>query len=327
MLGRPSRSSVSSSILALWHRMKPAHTLHVLPVLVPKRLDQFLLFHRCPISDQRPEQTSAESNQPIRHQQTQPNGFNHSTCVKWMPHPSVWPRRDQSMILSRADADRDVTSDVMKPPDHKFRSEQERDDSDPPYHRQDSKRKPRHPIRIEKIGNHANAIGQVGQYNRTGQDNTFLSSAKDRGTSPCLPQVRKTDHGLDDRYDNQQDTEWVFVDVEFCDPALLLPADEAIAELTLDWYMQDDQENIWYVGEASRDFTDGCPSLLAVPIGGDLGDDEEECTGGSWEAGKIHFLDEDLVPAEAGIVVPNTAAEPCAGRTCARPIHYIGIAA
>ncbi len=117
------------------------------------------------------------------------------------------------------------------------------------------------------------------------------------------------------------DTEWVFVDVEFCDPALLLPADEAIAELTLDWYMQDDQENIWYVGEASRDFTDGCPSLLAVPIGGDLGDDEEECTGGSWEAGKIHFLDEDLVPAEAGIVVPSN--EPIDGEPLTNGAYYM----
>lgn len=121
------------------------------------------------------------------------------------------------------------------------------------------------------------------------------------------------------------DTEWVFEDLaEGVECDLNLPlADDAIAELTLDWYMQDDQQNIWYVGEASRDFTDGCPSLLDVPIGGDLGDDEEECTGGSWEAGKIHALDEEEppVPAEAGIVVPSD--EPIDGEPLTSGTYYM----
>lgn len=101
------------------------------------------------------------------------------------------------------------------------------------------------------------------------------------------------------------DTAWVFEDVDDCDPSVLLPADDAIEELTLDWYMQDDQENIWYVGEASRDFTDECPSLDDVPIGGDLGEFEEECTAGSWEAGVVGGEGDDAVTGVAGIVVPG----------------------
>ena len=116
------------------------------------------------------------------------------------------------------------------------------------------------------------------------------------------------------------DTEWVFEDVENCDPSVLLPNDDAIAELTLDWYMQDDQGNVWYMGEASRDFEDGCPSLEEIPIGGDLGEFEEECTGGSWEAGKVHVLDEEGVPAEAGIVVPGD--EPILGEPLTPGTYY-----
>ena len=116
------------------------------------------------------------------------------------------------------------------------------------------------------------------------------------------------------------DTEWVFEELPEgveCDTDLL-PDDDAIAELTLDWYMQDDQENVWYVGEASRDFGEveidetehECPSLddlgLGSPIGAwDFPELFYECTGGSWEAGNAHGLDEEDVPAEAGIVVPG----------------------
>ncbi len=47
------------------------------------------------------------------------------------------------------------------------------------------------------------------------------------------------------------DTEWVFEEFEECSLDLLLEpdSDKAIKEFTLDWYMQDDQQNIWYVGD------------------------------------------------------------------------------
>lgn len=100
-----------------------------------------------------------------------------------------------------------------------------------------------------------------------------------------------------------RDEEW---EVEDCDTT---PTDEDLAELTFDWYAQDDYGNIWYLGEASRDFGDGCPSQAQVPLGtedwGDFGfgDLQDECTEGSWEAGQ-YGPDGEII-AEAGIVVPS----------------------
>lgn len=100
-----------------------------------------------------------------------------------------------------------------------------------------------------------------------------------------------------------RDEEW---EVEDCDT---IPTDEDLAELTFDWYAQDDYGNIWYLGEASRDFGDGCPSQAEVPLGTedwralDFGDWQEECTEGSWEAGQ-YGPDGEII-AEAGIVVPS----------------------
>lgn len=105
------------------------------------------------------------------------------------------------------------------------------------------------------------------------------------------------------------DTEWVFEEFEECDPSVLLPNDDAIAELTFDWYLQDVNENIWYVGEASRDFGDECPSLDDVPLGTSREGwptDELflECTGGSWEAGQPGQEEGEII-GQAGIVVPG----------------------
>lgn len=99
------------------------------------------------------------------------------------------------------------------------------------------------------------------------------------------------------------DTEWV---VEDCGDT---PTDDNLAELTLDWYAQDDNGNIWYFGEASRDFGDECPSTTDVPLGTEdwadygYGDVQEDCTEGSWEAG-LYGPEEEII-AEAGIVVPS----------------------
>ena len=43
----------------------------------------------------------------------------------------------------------------------------------------------------------------------------------------------------------------MFEEFEECSLDLLLEpdSDKAIKEFTLDWYMQDDQQNIWYVGD------------------------------------------------------------------------------
>lgn len=105
------------------------------------------------------------------------------------------------------------------------------------------------------------------------------------------------------------DTEWVFEDVETCDISLL-PDDSAIKEFTLDWYMQDSQKNIWYVGELSQNFEEeGCgeyPNLGVNP------DDDPQCFEGSWEAGVSAGEGADQVTGEAGIVVPSD--EPVSGR-------------
>jgi hypothetical protein len=109
------------------------------------------------------------------------------------------------------------------------------------------------------------------------------------------------------------DIEWVD---EECDGNLVE------TEITFDWYAQDDFKNIWYMGEASRDFGDveidgeevPCPTLEQVPLGtpeddwedfGFGGDFFTECTAGSWEAGIEGGEGEDAVIGEPGIVVPS----------------------
>lgn len=103
------------------------------------------------------------------------------------------------------------------------------------------------------------------------------------------------------------DTEWVFEDVENCDPGLL-PNDSAIKEFTLDWYMQDHQKNIWYVGELSQNFEEeGCgefPNWLVNP------EDDPQCFEGSWEAGVAGGAGDETVIGEAGIVVPSDEPVP-----------------
>lgn len=112
------------------------------------------------------------------------------------------------------------------------------------------------------------------------------------------------------------DQEWVFEDVEECD-AGLAPDDDALSERTFDWYMQDDQQNIWYMGELSRDFGDGCP-------GPEVSDDDvedEDCFGGSWEAGAVGGEGEEAVVGVAGIVVPGDF--PVAGEPLKNGTHYM----
>jgi hypothetical protein len=75
------------------------------------------------------------------------------------------------------------------------------------------------------------------------------------------------------------------------------------AEVTLDWYAQDDFGNIWYMGELSRSFEDECEE-------GEFDRDtptntEDECYEGSWEAGVTAGEGEDAVTGEPGIVVPS----------------------
>jgi len=109
-----------------------------------------------------------------------------------------------------------------------------------------------------------------------------------------------------------KDTEWVFEDVDDCD--LSLPLDpSAIKEETLDWYAQDDQGNIWYLGEASESFEDEC--------GPYPGSGDPECLEGSWEAGTIGGEDDDEVLGEAGIVVPSD--EPIDGEPLANGAYYM----
>ena len=100
------------------------------------------------------------------------------------------------------------------------------------------------------------------------------------------------------------------------------PDAEELGEWTDDWYAQDNFKNIWYMGEASRDFgeveIDGeefeCPSILLVDIGTPReewpeivsGSDDLflECTGGSWEAGQPGQEEGEIIGIP-GIVVPS----------------------
>ena len=113
------------------------------------------------------------------------------------------------------------------------------------------------------------------------------------------------------------DTEWVFEDVEVCDLSLL-PDNSAIKEKTLDWYMQDDQQNIWYLGEYSQGFEDDCAEYIFDPTGGSVPD---ECKEGSWEAGIVGGEGDDAVSGEAGIVVPGDF--PLAGERLKNGAYYM----
>ncbi len=117
------------------------------------------------------------------------------------------------------------------------------------------------------------------------------------------------------------DTEWVFEDFEEfgeCGLGLLnsedIDSDKAIKEKTLDWYAQDDQGNIWYLGEDSESFEDEC--------GPYPGFGDPDCLEGSWEAG-INGApdDEDPVIGEAGIVVPSN--EPIDGEPLTSGTYYM----
>jgi len=124
------------------------------------------------------------------------------------------------------------------------------------------------------------------------------------------------------------DTEWVFEEVEEgeCNINLLMSPDagEAIKELTLDWYVQDVQENIWYVGEYSQNFEDlrdeGGPDCSLYGFR-DPGGVPPECTEGSWEAGMDGDPSEEILIGEAGIVVPGD--EPIAGEPLTPGTYYM----
>lgn len=108
------------------------------------------------------------------------------------------------------------------------------------------------------------------------------------------------------------DTEWVFdfddIGEGNCNASLTMDAEDAIKEKTLDWYVQDEQQNIWYVGEYSQTFEDlrdeGGPDCSAYPFQ-DPGGVPAECTEGSWEAGTVGGEGDEAVLGEAGVVVPG----------------------
>ena len=75
------------------------------------------------------------------------------------------------------------------------------------------------------------------------------------------------------------------------------------SEVTLDWYAQDDSQNIWYMGELSRSFEDECLGGVFNPF--ELTSTDDECYEGSWEAGVEAGEDDDAVTGQPGIVVPS----------------------
>jgi len=119
------------------------------------------------------------------------------------------------------------------------------------------------------------------------------------------------------------DTEWVFEDVDECSVDLLMgdDPDGAIKEKTLDWYMQDDQQNIWYMGEYSQGFEDEEVECSAYPFDPTGAGIPEECKEGSWEAGISGGEGDEAVIGEAGIVVPGDF--PLAGEPLENGAYYM----
>jgi len=108
------------------------------------------------------------------------------------------------------------------------------------------------------------------------------------------------------------------------------------SEVTFDWYAQDDFGNIWYMGEASRDFGEvdiddvevECPSLDDVPLGTPAaGWPSEalytECTAGSWESGIAAGDEDEMVVGQPGIVVPSDTPYGPAGEALANGTFYM----
>ena len=96
------------------------------------------------------------------------------------------------------------------------------------------------------------------------------------------------------------DIEWI--DAE-CDDIV---TDDDITEMTFDWYVQDDWQNIWYMGELSRTFEDECEGFFMLdPDTPTTILEDDECYEGSWEAGVEFGEGDDAVVGEPGIVVPG----------------------
>lgn len=108
------------------------------------------------------------------------------------------------------------------------------------------------------------------------------------------------------------------------------------AEVTFDWYAQDDYGNIWYMGEASRDFGDveidgeevACPSLSDVALGAPVEDWPsealfDECTSGSWESGVEGGEGDDAVVASPGIIVPADMPTGASGEPLSNGTYYL----
>lgn len=116
------------------------------------------------------------------------------------------------------------------------------------------------------------------------------------GPAPYFDTGRKTVTVGGNNYNTLEvlDIEWIQEECE---------GDFVETEVTLDWYAQDDFGNIWYMGELSRSFEDECEE-------GDFDRDtptntDDECYGGSWEAGVTAGEGEDAVTGMPGIVVPS----------------------
>ena len=112
--------------------------------------------------------------------------------------------------------------------------------------------------------------------------------------------------------------------------------DYVLAESTSDWYAQDDYGNIWYMGEASRDFGDveidgeevACPSLSDVALGAPVEDWPsealfDECTAGSWESGIEGGEGDDAVVASPGIIVPADMPTGASGEPLSNGTYYL----
>lgn len=108
------------------------------------------------------------------------------------------------------------------------------------------------------------------------------------------------------------DIEWVD---EECDGNLVE------TEVTLDWYVQDNFENIWYMGELSRSFEDECEEGefdRTTPTNTD-----DECYEGSWEAGITAGEDDEAVTGEPGIVVPSDMPFGLSGEPLSNGAYYM----
>ena len=100
------------------------------------------------------------------------------------------------------------------------------------------------------------------------------------------------------------------------------PSAALLGEVTHDWYAQDKDQNIWYMGELSRSFDpeEGCDTGDFDPF--EPTNTDDECYAGSWEAGVKAGEEGEEVTGRPGIVVPSDTPFGSEGEPLSNGTYY-----